>query len=404
MLSSRLKWTVLALVFLGIVISYIDRGNLSIAAGSIMHELQIQPRQMGLLLSVFFWTYAVCQLPAGFLIDRLGIRAIYGIAFVVWSLASASIALSRGPGDIIASRLFLGVAEAVGPLASLAFIRRYFLPQERGLPTAIYIGGQTLGPACGTLLGTMVLTHYGWRILFASTGLGALIWVPFWLFFAPRDVVQETKRASKTPIPFAATWALSGCVFFSSYFWWFVMTWMPSYMTMSRGYSTAQMGKTLSIPLFSMTLTNLATGWAADRIVSRTERPIVVRVVFGSIGLVFASSLLVMNASSSQSLVLPILLLCICGFGVASSSMWTIAQAMSSSSSVGRFIGFLNSLAQVAGIAAPLITGWTLGPKNNFHLAIWIAGVCPLAGAICLLAVARSSFPSEQPIRKSRTA
>jgi len=247
MLSPKLKWTVLALVFFGIVISYIDRGNLSIAATSIMQDLSLKPSRMGLLLSVFFWTYAICQVPAGYLIDRFGIRLVYAIAFTLWSLASASIALSRGPGDIISSRLLLGVAESVGPLASLTFIRRYFTPQKRGLPTALYIGGQTLGPACGTLLGTVVLAHYGWRTLFAVTGLGALIWVPLWLLFAPRREPAPTVQIVKAPIPFASTWALSGCVFFSSYFWWFVMTWMPSYMTLSRGYSTAQMGRILSI-------------------------------------------------------------------------------------------------------------------------------------------------------------
>jgi MFS family permease len=397
MLSQRLKWTVLALVFFGIVISYIDRGNLSIAAGSIMSDLRLEPARMGLLLSVFFWTYAAFQLPSGYLIDRLGIRIVYAVAFTLWSLASASIALSRGPGDIITSRLFLGVAESVGPLASLAFIRRYFETDERGLPTALYIGGQTIGPALGTLLGTKILAHYGWRTLFAATGLGALVWVPLWLVFAPRTGKTQTAQVAE-PTPFRFHFALAGCVFLASYFWWFVMTWMPAYMTVARGFSTSEMGKILSIPLFTMAVTNLVSGWAADRIVARTGQPVRVRIVFGSIGLLASSSLLVMNFSASKGVVLPVLLVCICGFGVGSASMWTIAQTLATASTVGRFIGYLNTLSQVAGAAAPLITGWTLGPQKNFHLAIWIAGIAPILAAVCLLCSASRNSRTAKPV------
>ena len=105
------RWLVLSLVFLGILVSYIDRGNLSVAAESIMHDLRLQPATMGILLSAFFWTYALCQIPAGLLVDRFGVRGVYAVAFALWSVASASVALSRGPGDIIAARLVLGETE-----------------------------------------------------------------------------------------------------------------------------------------------------------------------------------------------------------------------------------------------------------------------------------------------------
>jgi MFS family permease len=391
----RLKWTVFALVFFGIIISYIDRGNLSIAAQSIMQDLQLPPQRMGLLLSVFFWTYALFQLPAGYLIDRLGIRLVYAIAFTLWSLASASIALSRGPGDIIASRLFLGFAESVGPIASLAFIRRYFQAHERGLPTALYIGGQTLGPALGTVLGASVLIHYGWRTLFAITGLGALIWVPLWLTFAPATGKAQSEKTDAPAIPLLtvladpAVWALSGAIFFSSYFWWFVMTWMPGYLTLARGFTTASMGRTFSLPLFAMTLTNLITGIAADRYVAKTGQRIKARILFACIGLTAATALLLLNLPRVP--ILPVLFVCICGFGVASASLWTLAQTMVAAPVVGRFIGYLNTLSQIAGAAAPLITGWTLGAHNNFQLAIWMAGLAPLIAIACLLLVRPAS-------------
>ena len=137
------RWTVLALIFAGILVSYVDRGNLSIAATAVMRDFKLPPASMGLLLSAFFWTYALFQIPAGFAVDRFGIRRVYAGAFFIWSLASAGIALSRGMPDILGLRMLLGFAETVGPIASLAFIRQNFKGPEQGLPTSIYVSGQT---------------------------------------------------------------------------------------------------------------------------------------------------------------------------------------------------------------------------------------------------------------------
>jgi MFS family permease len=397
------RWLVLALVFFGIVISYIDRGNLSIAAESIMRDLHLQPQSMGLLLSAFFWTYGLCQIPAGLLIDRYGVRMLYAVAFCFWSLASASIALSRGPGDIIASRLVLGIAESVGPLASMVFIRQNFANNENALPVSIYIAGQTVGPACGALLGSTLLATYGWRALFAATGLGALLWPPLWLALAPKRPVLVLTKAGEPPrtnwpwraiVTHPAFWATTVCTFLFNYYWWFFMTWMPAYLTMSRGFSTVSMGRTLSVPLFAMAFTNIASGFLADRLVSRNHAAFKVRVFFCAFGFSGASLVLLLNITTGRGSVIPILVASICCFGVGSASFWTLAQALAPSGAVGRVVGYLNTISQVAGTFAPLVTGFILGPQRDFHLAIGIAGCCPLAASgLLLYAAKRMNLP-----------
>ncbi|MBV8820237.1 MAG: MFS transporter, partial [Acidobacteriaceae bacterium] len=228
------RWIVVGLIFTGILISYIDRGNLGIAAPAIMRDFGFEPAAMGMLLSAFFWTYALFQIPAGAVVDRLGIRWVYAGAFLLWSLASAAIGLSRGLADILILRMLLGLAEAVGPIASLSFIRRNFSGAEVGLPTAIYIAGQNLGPASGALLGTQLIDHFGWRVMFIATGLAALLWLPAWLALAPRNEGASTvQRVPAANLPWRevlgmrAFWATSLCIFLSSYFWYFLLTWVP---------------------------------------------------------------------------------------------------------------------------------------------------------------------------------
>ncbi|MGI8991058.1 MAG: MFS transporter, partial [Bryobacteraceae bacterium] len=357
------RWTVVALIFAGIVISYVDRGNLGIAAGSIMRDFRFPPSAMGMLLSAFFWTYAVFQIPAGFIVDRIGIKRVYAGAFLLWSLASAAIALSRGLPDILFFRLLLGLAEAVGPIASLSFIRRNFPGAELGLPTSIYIAGQNIGPALGALLGTVLLDRFGWRAMFAITGLGALLWLPFWLWLAPGDrkaPVEIPTRQTRAGMPWRATlasrafWAMSLCIFLSSYYWFFLLTWVPTYLTTTRGFTTLEMGRVLSTPLFIMAALNIFAGFYADRLVKRTGSVFRVRVFFAAAAYIGAGAVLLLLVLPGREAVLPILIVSVCSVGIGNSNYWAISQHAPPAGMVGRTIGYLNTVSQLAGAAAPL--------------------------------------------------
>jgi len=382
------RWIVVALLFMGMVVSYIDRGNLSIGADSIMRDFGITPKAMGLLMSAFFWTYAAFQLPAGTLIDRIGIRWIYAAAFLTWSLASAAIAFSQNSSEIFALRLLLGLAEAVGPIASLTFIRQNFEGPEQGLPTAIYIAAQNLGPAAGSWIGSHLLDSHGWRFMFTATSLGALLWLPLWLWLAPRTsppkVVKSTSAVLPS-IPLAGLLAMSASILFSSYFWYFLLSWVPTYLTSSRGFSTTEMGSIFAIPFVVMAAVNITSGRIADRLAIRLG-VFKVRVMFASIGYASASLVLLLLVFQANVTVLPLLIIAVTGVGIGNANYWSLAQHIPPANMVGRAIGYLNTLSQIAGILAPLITGWILGPEKNFTIGLAIAGVCPLVASACLLA------------------
>ena len=428
----RRRWIVLALVFLGIVINYVDRGNLSVAAPWIMREFRISPAAMGVLLSAFFWTYGVFQMPAGAIVDRFGIRRTYAAGFLVWSLASAAIALSRAPADITGLRLLLGLAEAVAPLASISFIRNNFAAQDQGLPTSIYISGQNIGPALGALVGAILLDRFGWRVMFAITGLGALVWLPCWWIATPSDrpraargpVVGARRRLAPTGEPqpgwrwrrpkdasresnspptvaeesgpsqpwtwgmFAGNrtfWAMSLSILLSSYYWYFVLTWVPSYLILSRGFSTLQMGRVVSTALFAMAIVNVTAGWGVDKWAARIG-VFPARLRFAVAGYIGTGSILLLLVARDRSWALPILTLAMCATGIGNSNFWTISQHVPPRNMVGRTIGFLNTISVAAGAAAPIITGLILGPQKHFGPAILVAGLCPVLAAVCLLA------------------
>jgi len=392
------RWTVFSLVFVAIVINYVDRGNLSVAAPSIMRDFHLVPARMGVLLSAFFWTYALFQIPSGALVDRFSIRRAYAGAFLVWSMASASIALSRGPGDIIGLRTVLGLAESVAPLASLSFIRANFSETDQGLPTSIYIAGQNIGPALGVLVGALLLNRYGWRAMFAITGLGALFWLPCWLIAAPANgarTAPEAARRAAGPSPLSpwswrellarrAFWAMTLSILLSSYYWYFVLTWVPSYLILARSFSTLGMGRVLSTALFAMAGVNVVAGAAADRLAGRIG-VFQARLWFGVAGYAGTAAIWLLLVTD-RTWALPILTFSLCSTGIGNSNFWAITQAASPKNMVGRAVGFLNTASVVAGAAAPVITGWILGPQKRFGPAIFLAGACSMLAAVCLVA------------------
>lgn len=397
--ATNRRWIVLSFIFLGIIISYVDRSNLSIAAPFIMRDFRILPARMGVLLSAFFWTYALFQIPAGALVDRFGIRLSYAGGFLAWSIASASIALCRSTGEIIGARMVLGLAESTAPLASIAFIRNNFAGRDQGLPVSIYIAGQNIGPALGALVGAILLDRFGWRLMFAITGLGALIWLPGWLFAVPSDGTAARRpqehKSEGIAVPRRWTWrllmarrtfwAMSVAILLSSYYWYFVLTWIPSYLILARGFSTVGMGSVVSTALFTMAGVNVLAGSAADKLAARLG-VFQARLWFAVMGYAGTGAILLLLVAQDRSWALPILTFSMCATGIGNSNYWTISQHVPPKNMVGRTIGFLNTISVVAGAAAPVITGWILGPQRHFGPAILVAGTCPLLAAICLVA------------------
>jgi ACS family D-galactonate transporter-like MFS transporter len=171
-------WRVLILLVLSIGINYIDRGNLSTAAPLLETELALSPAKLGLLLSSFFWTYALLQIVAGWLVDRYDANWVLAAGFLLWSLASAATGMVTAFGAMFGLRLLLGVGESVAYPCYSKIIANNFAEHQRGLANALIDAGSKLGPAIGTFAGGMLMARFGWRPVFVVLGLGGLLWLP----------------------------------------------------------------------------------------------------------------------------------------------------------------------------------------------------------------------------------
>jgi MFS family permease len=168
---------VLFLIGLSVLINYIDRSNLSIAAPLLQDELHISGKQLGTLLSAFFWTYALLQIPAGWLVDHFDVKWVFAVGFFVWSAATGITGVLHGFVALLAIRIVLGVGESVAFPAYGKILGTHFQESRRGFANSVVITGLALGPAIGMLVGGTVVGRFGWRPFFLVLGLVGLLWL-----------------------------------------------------------------------------------------------------------------------------------------------------------------------------------------------------------------------------------
>ena len=409
------RWLVVGLLFSGVLINYVDRANLSIAAVSIMHELSVSTAGMGVALSAFFWTYLIFQVPGGYFVDRTGLKWSYGFAFLIWTLSSTAIGLVHSLFALILLRMLLGMSEAVAAPGSLAYIKHNFRPEEQGLPTAVFLSGMMLGPAAGALLGGVVLDRLGWRALFLLTGVG-ILWLWPWLRWAPRGAYHVHHSATRNtasemhPVQVwgkllsnSSTWGLGVSAVFYGYFWYFCLTWLPSYLVMSRGFTYTKMGTFMALPLVAMAVSSIVFGRLADRL-AWTHTPLRIRKRFVTAGFVMASSMGLITVAQSSAEVLAILFFSFTAVGLAAANYWAITELVSPARLVGRFVGGQNAVAQLGGVSAPIITGLLLGNGHDFRRSICLAAAClPVSAGVLLLLVRERAVKQLDRLLTART-
>jgi MFS transporter, ACS family, D-galactonate transporter len=239
------------------------------------------------------------------------------------------------------------------------------------------------------------------------------VWLVPWWMLAPDSPSSRSKVEAATGVSLRAflttpiAWGLAASVFFYSYYWYFFLSWIPTYLVLKHDMPNVRMGMTMAAPLAGMALVNLCSGALADRISRGRGDAIRVRKIFVSIGFASASFLAVLAWVDKGGPVLPVLLASLMGVGIAAGNYWALSQTAAPRDLVGRALGFQNMIAQIAGAAAPLLTGLILGPEQDFGTGIVIAGICPLisvAAILILVKQPRTSFAGAAASVRSKSA
>jgi ACS family D-galactonate transporter-like MFS transporter len=386
---SRREWILLVLLIASIFINYIDRGNLSIAAPILQKELLLSPLQVGSLLSGFFWTYSLLQFfgIAGWLADRFPVSLVLAGGFLLWAAATIATGLVSGFIGIYTARLFLGAGESLAyPCYSRIFAAD--LPQShRGRANALLDAGSKLGPALGTFIGGLLLVQLGWRLFFVAIGAVSLVWLIPWLKFAPPSRSYSANEIQALPtiadiLRLRSAWGSFLGHFCGNYFWFFLLTWIPSYLVNERSFSIGRMANIVSLAFVAVAAATVLAGWISDRLIVRGFSPTRVRKTVVVSGLAVSSTILPVSFVSGSTTSVVLLIVACMAFGTYTSNHWAITQTLAGPLMAGRWTSLQNGIGNISGIIAPWLAGWIVEMSGSSKLAFVISAVIVLTGAL----------------------
>lgn len=390
------RWSIVVLLCLGMVIAYVDRTALSvvIAVPDFRTYFGLTDSQRGLMNSAFFWTYALLQVPAGWIVDRIGVKYPYAASFAFWSIVSALTGFARTVSQLFALRLLLGIGEATVAPASLRWIRVNIDEKQRGLAMGIYMAGTKIGPAIGAPVAAFLITAWGWQTMFYMTGLVSLVWLIPWLLLVPADTPRQRTavvagaRPQAADVPFwrmfsnSAIWGILIGTFSYSCYLYFCITWLPAYFKEQRKLSLELMGLYTMFSFGGMAITTILCGWIADRLISRGGDPVKVRKGFTIAGLLLAATEVFGATAASAEVALFFAVFSLAGLGIATANYWALTQTVVPGAAIGRIGGLQNTASNLAGVAAPVLTGWLIGKTGTYEAPMQAIAVLLVIGAI----------------------
>ena len=386
------RWTIVWLLFTASLINYFDRATISFALPLISLTLHLGPEAKGVLLSAFFWSYALMQVPMGLCADRVNLRWFYAGAFILWSLAQGLTGFATSLLALICFRMLLGIGEAIYLPGGTKIVSMLFPPSERGLPCGIFDFGTRTGLVLEGLLVPWLLSHYGWQRTFCIVGFTALLWIIPWLWATPRQLrgpARERPQAGdaepvRTGLTLTRARNLIGiCLgfFCFDYYWYLLVTWLPDYLFTVRHMTILQAGLSASLPFLIFGVSQPIGGWLADYLVrfgwdeTRTRK--------GIVSVAFLTGLLLIPASQATSSTAAIaLIMGGCLVGLSTANMLVILQYCAPAHEIGLWTGIYNFVGNLAGILAPLLTGLLIQHTGSYTPAFVLAAGIIAAGQL----------------------
>lgn len=397
------RWRIAWLLGLGVLVNYFDRVNLSVSHASLYAAFGISNIAFGYLSGAYNWTYALCQLPIGVLLDKFGVRRIGRVSTFLWSIASFGAAASPGLGSLFAARFALGVGEAPTFPANAKAIGYWFPVKERSLATSVFDAAAKFASAIGVPIIGIVLLKVGWRWSFALTGI---ISFAYFLLFCriyrdpdddPALSIKERQYIAEEVIGsrhIAAEPASLGSLLkqrkvlglaigFGSYNYVFylLLTWLPSYLSFALHIDLLHSFLYTSVPWLFATLTDIVVGgWLVDFLIQHGLDASLVRKTVLVVGTTCGLGILGAAHAHTASQALLWISISIGGLSAAAPVGWSIPSMITTGNNVGKVGGIVNFSNQISGIAAPIATGYLVSASQSFAWAFAVAAIYLVVG------------------------
>ena len=369
-----------------VVLNYIDRGAVGVAAPLMKSDLGLTATEIGVAISAFFWVYAPIQLGLGWLCDRWSVYKLLALGTVLWSISTVMMGFVAGFLSLFLLRLVLGVGESIVFPGSSKIICRHVPAERRGLANAVVMTGVALGPAIGTLAGGSMAAAFGWRAMFVVFGLLSAVWLLPWA--SVTGALPTRATATEAPFPVGkllrrwSLWATGVGHATSNYGFYFLLAFLPLYLVQQRGLSIIQMTMLATVGYCVQAGSALVLGNLSDRWTRRGGSEARIRRAL-LIGGHLSYGIGIIAIPLVHSLPVVIALLCLLGAcgGAVSPNLYAVGQIFAGPRASGTWVGIQNAVGNLSGIFGPALSGIIID-RVGYGSAFGIAAAVSLFGGL----------------------
>lgn len=408
---NKKRYNILALIFGTVVVNYLDRTNISVAASAMSESLELTTVQMGLIFSAFGWTYVALQIPGGIIVDKIRLRFLYAAMLFLWSIATLLQGFVNSFAVLLGLRASIGVFEAPSYPANNAIVTKWFPEEERASAIAIYTSGQFIGlPFLFPVL-AWVQDKVGWRGLLIVSGVLGIIWSIVWyLFYRDPDqhktvskeelekigeggalIVNEEKQ--KQPkfnwadlleaFKYRKLWGIYLGQFCLGSVSIFFLTWFPTYLVEYRGLDFIKSGFLASIPFLAAFVGVLLSGFTSDYLIKRGYSKEFSRKTPVLCGMLLSVAIIGANFTDSTFFIILFLTIAFFGNGLASIT-WVFVSLTAPKHMIGLVGGVFNLIGGLSAVVVPVVIG-VLVKEGDFSPALYFIGAMTILGFLSFL-------------------
>ncbi|CAB3729758.1 MFS transporter [Trinickia soli] len=420
--ATRVRYLVLAMLFIATTINYADRASISIAGSAMQKDFGIDAVSLGFIFSAFGWSYVIAQLPGGWLLDRFGSRRVYGASIFLWSvftLLQGTIGFLAGAAAIAAMfalRFLVGFAEAPSFPANSRIVAAWFPANERGTASAIFNSAQYAATVIFAPLMGWLVHAFGWHAVFIVMGVLGIVMAIAWRLFMkdPRehpgvnraeieyieaggglvDLDRGERGVAKKQGPdlrhirqllrsrmLMGIYLAQYCINALTYFF---ISWFPVYLVQARGMSILKAGFVASVPAIAGFLGGILGGIVSDALLRRGSSLSVARKVPIVLGMLLSMSMVICNYVDAQAIVVAVMALAFFGKGLGALG-WAVNSDTAPKEIAGLSGALMNTFGNLSSITTPIAVGYIVGHTGSFNGALVFVGLHGLVACVCYL-------------------
>jgi ACS family hexuronate transporter-like MFS transporter len=412
---TAVRWTVCGLLFLAMVCNYIDRQMLGLLKPGLAKEFGWTETNYADLVFWFQAAYAASYLVFGKVVDWLGAKIGYAIAFVIWTIGHVATGAASSLMGFTAARMVLGVGEGGSFPAGIKAAAEWFPKSERAFATGLFNAGTNIGAIATPLIVPMIVydLHLGWRAAFVITGLATSIWLVLWLVMYRRpqqhkgvDAAELAHITSDPPDPtptvpwakvlgYRETWAYSIGKFLIDPIWWMFLFWLPDFFAKRYHLDLKSFGPPLVAIYVLSDLGSVAGGWASSRLIGHGWTINRARKTVMLVCAVLVAPVAFAMYAGNIWLAVGIVGLATAAHQAFSANLYTIPGDVFPRAAVGSVVGIGGMAGAVGGMIMSKYAGWVLD-KLGTYTPIFI-----VAASVYLIAVAAVHLlsPRLEPVK-----